>query len=140
MLSIQLFSSMFTVFRFWYPFYSIASSTYRLFTTLSEVWGNVISTSFLLSSNVLSPALFLPFYPLPVFFLASSCSVHRSNPVYYSQPSVIKILLMLFLPSNTVRNEPIHYTLLHSPTHLALKFNPSVKAKSNTAQVTLPSV
>lgn len=47
---------------------------------------------------------------------------------------------MVFLPSNVGRNEPIHYTPPHSPTHVTLKFNPSVKAKSNKAHVTLSSV
>lgn len=47
---------------------------------------------------------------------------------------------MVFLPSNAGRNEPIHYTSPHSSTHVALKFNPSVKANSNKACVTLSSV
>lgn len=47
---------------------------------------------------------------------------------------------MVFLPSNAGRNKPIHYTSPHSSNHVALKFNPSVKAKSNKASVTLSSV
>lgn len=103
-----------SVILFWYPFYSVAFSTHRL----SQHWDNTMSTSFLLSlkpTSLCSLSSLLP-YPSSISILCAQIYLC----LIFSAFSY-KILFVVFLPLNVVRNEPIHYNPQQFPYTWCIK-------------------